>query len=378
MSARPAPTRPAPADAAELAARQRARACVEAWLSQRHPGAWLSDVYTLQRPAQGHAVFACKLAGPAAPHLQVIAKCLAAGNFRAVAQRTRRVQQAIQAAGTQVLGVPDVLQIDEARQVLLMAPARGEILAGLPTNDSARLNDAVARCSTALLELHRLPTTTTLCDPGEQASPGVAADPTAIDTQMADLMHPHPADLAARLAPHAPVAAGQLLQLVQGLRLADADLADAAPCLVHRDGHPRQIFVGESRVDIIDWDLCGLGDPAIDLANLHLHIDLRWPQLAGQLHHSVTRSYGAGSPVHRRVPLFLAFHHLRRACKAWRQAGGDTTSAGPATAWLASAAAHLDDYLGGRATSHGRVPASPSRGARTAVRPVTDHLEQPS
>ncbi|MEY2690123.1 MAG: hypothetical protein RL375_4323 [Pseudomonadota bacterium] len=373
MTTRPEPVRPAPADAAELAAQQRARACVEAWLSQRHPGARLHAVHTLQRPAQGHAVFACDLAGPAAPHRQVIAKCLAVGNFAAVARRTRLVRQAIQAVGTRVLGAPEVLHIDETHQVLLTAPARGEILASLPADDAARLAEAVARSTTALLELHRLPTAT-LRDPSEQAGPGVAAHHTAIDTQMAELMRPHPADLAERLAAGAPDAAHDLAHLVERLRQAAAPSAELAPCLVHRDGHPRQIFIGESGVDIIDWDLCGLGDPALDLANLHLHIDLRWPQLGALLHDTVTRSYGAGSPVHRRVPLFLAFHHLRRACKAWRQAGSDTSTLGPATAWLAGATAHLDDHLAGRAASHGRAPASPSPGAQ-AVRPLTEPLE---
>ncbi|MFM2066140.1 MAG: hypothetical protein RLZZ584_1049 [Pseudomonadota bacterium] len=372
MSTLSCSTPPALAQAAERDARQRASASVQAWLAASHPQGSVHALHTLQGPAQGHAVFACAVGiadASAAPpaRRQIIAKCLPDSTFAATARCTTRVWQLIQAAGTRVLGMPAVLHVDALRQVLLLEPARGELLAALPASEPARLIDAVARCSAALHELHQLPTVGLLQAFGDPVI-GECGGRTGMDAQLAELMRPHPSDLAAGLVKQAPASSRQLQQLVGRLQEAGAPCSDVAPCLVHRDSHPRQMFVGAARVDLIDWDLCGLGDPALDLANLHLHIDLRWPQLADQLHACVTSSYGASADVHRRLPLYLAFHHLRRACKAWRQAGGDLSTPGPAGPWLASAAAHLTDFQEGRAPVHGGVPRAVPSAVPSAVR----------
>jgi hypothetical protein len=48
--------------------------------------------------------------------------------------------------------------------------------------------------------------------------------------------------------------------------------------LLHRDLHDGQLLVDGDRVGIIDCDLLAVGDPALDLANLLVHLELRGQQ----------------------------------------------------------------------------------------------------
>jgi aminoglycoside phosphotransferase (APT) family kinase protein len=149
---------------------------------------------------------------------------------------------------------------------------------------------------------------------------------------------------------------------------------------LHRDVHPRQLFVDGERVTLIDWDLCGAGDPALDLANLLMHLELRWPQQAALLQSRLlagwwSRAAPAGQPeararaaLARRLQLYRAFHALRRACKAWRLAAGQDALARPRTPtaadlpaiarWVDAADHHLHAC---RATPS--APACPGRPA---------------
>lgn len=45
--------------------------------------------------------------------------------------------------------------------------------------------------------------------------------------------------------------------------------------LLHRDLHDKQLLVDGDRIGMLDFDLAALGDPALDLANLLVHLELR-------------------------------------------------------------------------------------------------------
>lgn len=369
MTAAPSPARPDSNLDAERDASRRAHACVERWSAACQPAFQVQAMNVLQRPAQGNVVFECVLASRAGRRT-VIAKCLPARGFALAAQRTVAAHRVAQAASPLALRVPGVLHVDPALRVLVLEEARGVVLAGLSANDPTHLARCLERTAQALRELHRFPANA-LAELGGLPARASTAGLAPIELHMAELMRPHPDELAALLAPSAPRVAQRLRTLVERLRQASADYPLEASCIVHRDFHPRQIFVSADRVDVIDWDLCGVGDSALDLASLHLHIDLRWPGVAERLHDAVTLGYGYDAlRVHQRMSLFLAFHHLRRACKAWRRAGaGDRTSTLLAP-WIAGANAHLDDHLAGHAVTRSRAPGGAARSLSARPRAV--------
>lgn len=61
----------------------------------------------------------------------------------------------------------------------------------------------------------------------------------------------------------------------EGLEQAGGRLQAAAPVLCHRDLHDGQILIGERRVALLDFDLLCRADPALDPANLLVHLALR-------------------------------------------------------------------------------------------------------
>lgn len=49
-------------------------------------------------------------------------------------------------------------------------------------------------------------------------------------------------------------------------------LSASPPRLIHRDFYPDQVLVDGDAVCVVDWDLCCLGDPALDVGNFHAHL----------------------------------------------------------------------------------------------------------
>jgi Ser/Thr protein kinase RdoA (MazF antagonist) len=54
--------------------------------------------------------------------------------------------------------------------------------------------------------------------------------------------------------------------------------APARTTLIHRDLHDGQILIDDEHLGVIDADLLAIGDPALDLANLLVHLELRAEQ----------------------------------------------------------------------------------------------------
>jgi hypothetical protein len=94
---------------------------------------------------------------------------------------------------------------------------------------------------------------------------------------------------------------------------------DAAPrALIHRDLHDLQVLIDDhGSVGVLDFDLMAIGDPALDLANLLAHLDLRQRQGliddAAPLRRAVQRGYAPGAPLAGRVPGYEALARQRLA-----------------------------------------------------------------
>ena len=140
---------------------------------------------------------------------------------------------------------------------------------------------------------------------------------TSVSDHLSDLMHPHPLELAEQLPEFRGVVEGIMQTLFE---LEDGWTHEFECSPIHRDFHLRQLFYGDDRVWIIDWDLFAKGDPALDVGNLvvylrtHLaHNDLR------AIEHVLEGYFASGASTNlKRIPLYEAFTYLRLACKRYR------------------------------------------------------------
>lgn len=92
------------------------------------------------------------------------------------------------------------------------------------------------------------------------------------------------------------------------------------PALVHRDLHDKQIVLAPTEpVGLLDLDLATYGDPALDLANLLAHLDLRFrqgkcsKQRAALCTAALLEGYSPEPALVRRVAPYLAITRLRLA-----------------------------------------------------------------
>jgi hypothetical protein len=97
-----------------------------------------------------------------------------------------------------------------------------------------------------------------------------------------------------------------------------------APCVtpVHGDFHLGQVHVDGDRAWLVDLDALGFGDPASDLGNVLVFLEdkmRRDPALESMVA-AFREEYTAWAPSDpwRRVPIYEALTHLRRACKQLR------------------------------------------------------------
>jgi ABC-type transport system involved in Fe-S cluster assembly fused permease/ATPase subunit/aminoglycoside phosphotransferase (APT) family kinase protein len=79
-------------------------------------------------------------------------------------------------------------------------------------------------------------------------------------------------DRLARLARDRPRWAGRLGRLYEVCERVAARLDPPASAVVHRDFYPEQVIVDGDRLHLVDFDLCALGDPALDVGNCLGHL----------------------------------------------------------------------------------------------------------
>ena len=91
---------------------------------------------------------------------------------------------------------------------------------------------------------------------------------------------------------------------------------------MHRDLHDCQLLLAPGpdglRPGVLDCDLMALGDPALDLANLVAHLELRWRQGLPADAEAVTAvllgAYRPDAAVRAALPFHLANARLRLRC----------------------------------------------------------------
>jgi aminoglycoside phosphotransferase len=141
-------------------------------------------------------------------------------------------------------------------------------------------------------------------------------------------------DWIERIAPHAPGLAclvearlGPVAARVQGL-------GARSPVAVHGDFHAGRIVVtGDDAVGVTDWDGLALGDRALDLAGLAVHLELRVlerrcsPAIARAALRSAHAGYEVGPELGVRIAAYADLLRLRRACANALRPGGAQLSA---------------------------------------------------
>lgn len=135
---------------------------------------------------------------------------------------------------------------------------------------------------------------------------------------MQELMHPHPLVLAEAMR--------ELQLRVMALtaamkRIEESWCETQTTAWLHRDFHIGQLFYGQGRVWVIDWDLAAHGDPALDVGNFLQNLNKHLAELAPRGRAAFVQGYletGHPSAV-RHSALYEAFTCLRRACKAFRE-----------------------------------------------------------
>lgn len=155
----------------------------------------------------------------------------------------------------------------------------------------------------ALAQLHQLPV-----DYGQVKT---------IDDHLSELISPHPL----RLAELIPKLAVRIHAIVDKLRQIERCLvSQPRPVSLHRDFHLGQLFWDGRKVWLIDWDMYGLGDPALDVGNFLVYLDTRIPAKSKSAGAAFLEGYQLLKPNvgEANIKLYEGLTYLRLACKAYR------------------------------------------------------------
>lgn len=273
--------------------------------------------------ASGHAVFAfddTDARGQRA--VKVYVKVYPDRGASAQLSRLQRLGHVLQTVdAVHPLHIPTPLGVDREGRCLLQAPARGRMLSDFSAGPD--LLQALELTGAALARLHRTPASVLSVlegtgEGGDGGDGGSGGDHGArLQDQIEALMRPQPDGLAHERPELSAQVRGVLALLA---RRFDACRSAGPATLAHRDVHPRQLFVSDDGVDLIDWDLAGAADPALDLANLMSHLQRRWPGHQAATLAALAQGYGQDrvAAMQDRLAVWGAFHHLRRACKCHR------------------------------------------------------------
>ena len=122
-----------------------------------------------------------------------------------------------------------------------------------------------------------------------------------------------------RLRPYAPRFADSAAEVAERVaRNLGGSPAQMAP--VHRDLHDKHLLYDGSRTGMLDFDTLSVGEPAVDLANLLVHLELRALQgdcsreSSAAAARALLEGYGAGDREYARVCPYADATRLRLAC----------------------------------------------------------------
>lgn len=168
--------------------------------------------------------------------------------------------------------------------------------------DSADYHHYLHLAGKALAYLHRLPVRY-----GQEKN---MAD------HLAELITPHPLTMAENL----PLQAKRLETIVAALLHLECQfVSQYSPTPLHRDFHLRQLFYGDGKVWLIDWDMYELGDPALDVGNFLVYLATRLPEKSVSAGDAFLEGYRTLMPTQdQNINLYQVMTYLRLACKAYR------------------------------------------------------------
>lgn len=231
------------------------------------------------------------------------------GHFTKVVRpgTTAAVASAARAAAVPGVRVPDVLRVDEGAGTVTTRALPGRTLHELLGSGCELAATAAAALGTTLAALHAAP-----------PPPGAPVHDGRAELDVLRRWHGHAVSYG--LLPAGLVPA----ELVEALL---ADVPGGVP--VHRDLHDKQVLVDDDgAVGILDFDLAAVGEPALDLANLLVH--LRWrveqghapPDLVQRCSDAVLQAYEPSAAVLARLPAYATASRLRlQAVYRFRPAG---------------------------------------------------------
>lgn len=202
------------------------------------------------------------------------------------------------------LRIPEVLSADDRRGLVVVTAVPGRtLLESLadPSTDDERLVADVKEVGAAMRQLH------------------------AHSSSLSRAVHDGATEVAAAHRWLAAAAAHGLLGLGTWESLLDRVAAQVPPppdrpALLHRDLHDKQVVLATaSPVGLLDLDLATHGDPAVDLANLLAHLDLRVRQGScdadreARCTTALLEGYAPDQALVRRLAPYVALTRLRLA-----------------------------------------------------------------
>lgn len=224
---------------------------------------------------------------------------LAGGRWAKVVRPARVPQLVAAAAALDVVDdvdTPRLLGADTATGTTLWSHVAGQAL--IDVLQHGDVEDAFRRVGAAVRRLH-----------AAQPPEGLAAHQAAQEQQVLQTwiqrLHALTPSWAEHLSRELPTV------------LADLQAGHEPLVLSHGDLHDRQILVTADGVGLIDTDTVALREPAQDLANLLIHLELRGlqglntPELVAGAAAALVDGYAPGAPVLARVPAFAAATRLR-------------------------------------------------------------------
>lgn len=206
------------------------------------------------------------------------------------------------------------LGIDAAHDVVGQEVLEGVALGPMLAAMSGRTVRGIDRAARALAALHRLPT--------------VSSRSRSLDRAVEKLER-----RTSGLAVLHPFEAAPLIELIGRLVAAiePAAISPARRTLVHGDAKADQFLIRPDAMALLDFDHCGVGDPAADVADFVGKLRQRSlasgrpdPVTAGVMGRRFVATYVAANPVEAgfddRITLNLAFGFARRALRALQRA----------------------------------------------------------
>jgi Ser/Thr protein kinase RdoA (MazF antagonist) len=135
---------------------------------------------------------------------------------------------------------------------------------------------------------------------------------------LVDLLYPQPSQLGEQL-PQYRAQIETLIAEMESQERAIKPPVEAGP--IHRNFGPSKVLYREGRAWVTDWDLFAQGDPALDIANFVVHLQVRLAHQPRRAIAAFIEGYFNARPllILERVPLYAAFAYLRLAAKCFRR-----------------------------------------------------------